>query len=54
MAHDPDVIRAFAELGAATVHEAAGKIGALDPAIRQIVPGSVACGPALPVRVPRR
>jgi 4-hydroxy-4-methyl-2-oxoglutarate aldolase len=49
MPYDPQIVRAFAELGAATAHEAAGKIGAVDPAIRQIVPGTVVCGAALPV-----
>jgi 4-hydroxy-4-methyl-2-oxoglutarate aldolase len=36
----------LARLGAATVYEAAGRRGLIDVALRQIVPGSRACGPA--------
>ena len=36
----------LAELGTATIHEAAGGIGLLDAEFRQIVPGSRAAGPA--------
>ena len=37
---------AFALLGVATVHEAAGRTGIVDIALTQIVPGSRAAGPA--------
>jgi 4-hydroxy-4-methyl-2-oxoglutarate aldolase len=36
----------LARLGAATVYEAAGRKGLVDAELRQIVPGSRACGPA--------
>jgi 4-hydroxy-4-methyl-2-oxoglutarate aldolase len=36
----------LARLGAATVYEAAGREGLVDVDLRQIVPGSRACGPA--------
>ena len=36
----------FARLGAATVYEASGRQGLVDVELRQIVPGSRACGPA--------
>ena len=37
---------AFAQLGVATVHEAAGRIGIVDLPLTQIVPGSRVAGPA--------
>jgi 4-hydroxy-4-methyl-2-oxoglutarate aldolase len=37
---------AFARLGVATVHEAAGRIGVVDLPLRQVVPGSRVAGPA--------
>ena len=40
----------FARLGAATVYEASGRQGLVDVELRQIVPGSRACGPARTVR----
>jgi 4-hydroxy-4-methyl-2-oxoglutarate aldolase len=40
----------LARLGAATVYEAAGRSGLVDVELRQIVPGSRACGPARTVR----
>ncbi len=36
----------LARLGAATVYEAAGRQGLVDAELKQIVPGSRACGPA--------
>ena len=36
----------FARLGAATVYEAAGRKGLVDLELKQLVPGSRACGPA--------
>jgi len=40
----------LARLGAATVYEASGRHGLVDVELRQIVPGSRACGPARTVR----
>jgi 4-hydroxy-4-methyl-2-oxoglutarate aldolase len=40
------VAEELARLGAATVYEAAGRAGLVDVELRQIVPGSRACGPA--------
>jgi 4-hydroxy-4-methyl-2-oxoglutarate aldolase len=40
----------LARLGSATVYEAAGRQGLVDAALRQIVPGSRAAGPARTVR----
>jgi 4-hydroxy-4-methyl-2-oxoglutarate aldolase len=37
---------ALAELGVATVHEAAGRVGVIDLALTQVVPGSRVAGPA--------
>jgi len=39
----------FAELGVATVYEAAGREGLIDLALHRLVPGSRAAGPARPV-----
>jgi 4-hydroxy-4-methyl-2-oxoglutarate aldolase len=40
----------LARLGAATVYEAAGREGLVDADLRQVIPGSRACGPARTVR----
>jgi 4-hydroxy-4-methyl-2-oxoglutarate aldolase len=40
----------LARLGSATVYEASGRQGLVDVDLRQIVPGSRACGPARTVR----
>jgi 4-hydroxy-4-methyl-2-oxoglutarate aldolase len=37
---------ALAELGVATIHEAAGRVGIIDLALTQVVPGSRVAGPA--------
>jgi 4-hydroxy-4-methyl-2-oxoglutarate aldolase len=37
-------------LGSATVHEASGRAGLVDADLRQLIPGSRACGPARTVR----
>ena len=36
----------LARLGAATVYEASGREGLVDLELKQLVPGSRACGPA--------
>ena len=41
---------AFAALGVATVHEAAGRVGIVDLALTQVVPGSRVAGPARTAR----
>jgi 4-hydroxy-4-methyl-2-oxoglutarate aldolase len=46
----PDVREELLRLGSATVYEAAGAEGALDPAIAPVWPGARVCGPALPLQ----
>jgi 4-hydroxy-4-methyl-2-oxoglutarate aldolase len=43
-------VKELARLGSATVYEASGREGLVDVELRQIVPGSRACGPARTVR----
>jgi 4-hydroxy-4-methyl-2-oxoglutarate aldolase len=43
-------VNELARLGSATVYEASGRKGLVDVELRQIVPGSRACGPARTVR----
>jgi 4-hydroxy-4-methyl-2-oxoglutarate aldolase len=45
----PELREELLRLGSATVYEAAGAEGALDPAIAPVWPGARVCGPALPV-----
>lgn len=47
---EADVRDELLRLGSATVYEAAGAEGALDPAIAPVWPGARVCGPALPVQ----
>ncbi len=46
---DPDVLREAATLATATLHEAAGQVGALPAAIKPIASGVRVCGPAFTV-----
>jgi 4-hydroxy-4-methyl-2-oxoglutarate aldolase len=45
-----EIAAELARLGSATVYEAAGREGLVDVELRQLVPGSRACGPARTVR----
>jgi 4-hydroxy-4-methyl-2-oxoglutarate aldolase len=45
-----DVVEQFRDLGAATVHEASGRKGAVDSAIKPIAKGMRLCGPAFTVQ----
>lgn len=45
----PNVVAAFREVDSATVHEASGRQGALDHAIKPLAPGITLCGPAFTV-----
>lgn len=45
-------IAAAAGLASSTIHEAAGRIGALPAAIKPVAPGMKICGPAFPVKGP--
>ena len=47
---DPALIAELARLGTATTYEAAGRTGLIDVDLRQLIPGSRACGPARTVR----
>ncbi len=49
---DPRLIESARSLDAATLHEAAGKIGALSSAIKPVVPNFRICGTAVPVQAP--
>lgn len=45
-----DVIEQFRTVGAATLHEASGRRGAVDPAVKPIAKGVRLCGPAFTVQ----
>jgi 4-hydroxy-4-methyl-2-oxoglutarate aldolase len=47
----PQLVDAFADIGAATVHEAYDKRGAMAAAIKPLAPGMRVCGPALTVKL---
>jgi 4-hydroxy-4-methyl-2-oxoglutarate aldolase len=49
---DDEIVRIAAVLSAASLHEAAGKAGALPAALKPIHPAMRLCGRALPVRCP--
>jgi 4-hydroxy-4-methyl-2-oxoglutarate aldolase len=46
----PDLVEQFRGLGVATVHEASGRQGAVDPIIKPIAEGVRLCGPAFTVQ----
>lgn len=46
----PEILQGYGAHAAATVHEAMGRRGALDPAIKPIAKGFRVCGPALTVQ----
>ncbi len=46
---DPDVVAQFAHFGAATVYEAAGRVGSVDPAIKPLAKGLHLIGSVLTV-----
>jgi 4-hydroxy-4-methyl-2-oxoglutarate aldolase len=48
----PEILAEVAQLATSTIHEAAGRIGALPAAIKPIAPGMRVCGPAFPVKGP--
>lgn len=50
LALEADLREELLGLGSATLYEASGAEGALDPAIAPIWPGAQVCGPALPVQ----
>ena len=52
MSYPPDLVAEARRLGAATLHEAAGRIGALPSAIKPVSPAMTLCGPAFTVQCP--
>lgn len=48
----PELLAAAAQIDSSTLHEAAGRIGALPSAIKAVAPGMTICGPAFPVKGP--
>lgn len=48
----PDLVARALALPSATVHEAAGRVGALPPAIKPVHPSMKLCGPAVTVHSP--
>jgi 4-hydroxy-4-methyl-2-oxoglutarate aldolase len=49
---DKSIMDDFASLGVATIHEAQGRTGLVDPRLRPIYQGAGACGTAVTVSVP--
>ena len=52
MTRTGDAVERFAEFDPATLYEAAGRTGMVDPSIRPAWPGAKVCGPALTVECP--
>lgn len=48
----PELLAEAAKIASSTLHEAAGRIGALPSAIKVVAPGMTICGPAFPVKGP--
>jgi 4-hydroxy-4-methyl-2-oxoglutarate aldolase len=48
----PELIAEATKIASSTLHEAAGRIGALPAAIKPVAPGMKVCGPAFPVKGP--
>lgn len=48
----PELLAEAAKIASSTIHEAAGRIGALPSAIKAVAPGMKICGPAFPVKGP--
>ncbi len=48
----PELLAQAAKIASSTLHEAAGRIGALPSAIKAVAPGMTICGPAFPVKGP--
>ena len=48
----PELLAQAAKIASSTIHEAAGRIGALPSAIKAVAPGMKICGPAFPVKGP--
>ena len=48
----PEFLAQAAKIASSTIHEAAGRIGALPSAIKAVAPGMKICGPAFPVKGP--
>lgn len=46
---DPDAVKALSQYGVATVHEALGRLGLMQPYLRPIFTGAYCCGPAVTV-----
>ena len=47
-----ELLAEAAKIASSTIHEAAGRIGALPSAIKAVAPGMRICGPAFPVKGP--
>lgn len=47
-----ELLAETAKIASSTIHEAAGRIGALPSAIKAVAPGMRICGPAFPVKGP--
>jgi 4-hydroxy-4-methyl-2-oxoglutarate aldolase len=54
MTISPELIRQLAEFDAATLYEAAGQRGMVNPSIKPRWPGAKVCGPAVTVSCPPR
>lgn len=46
---DPDAVKALSQYGVATVHEALGRLGLMQPYMRPIFTGAYCCGPVVTV-----